>query len=135
MRVEKLLHDEQGREDGHQDVDGEKGRLERPIDRAVMPPRTDRDPGLGRGIATLDALLAALGRRTGSSRLPLHPACTPWTGGAHPVSLHLQAVKSKIRALHRRGFEYEDLTLTPPQTENSFRVESEAGTELMGRIW
>jgi hypothetical protein len=44
MRVEVLLHHEQCREDGYQDVDGEERRLQRPFHRSVTPPRPDRDP-------------------------------------------------------------------------------------------
>jgi hypothetical protein len=43
MRVEVLLHHEQRRQDGHEDVEGEQSRLQRAVDRPVAPPRAERD--------------------------------------------------------------------------------------------
>src|SRR6478609_3533205 len=59
MRVEVLLHHEQRREDGDEDVDGEEGRLQRSFDRAVPPPGLDRDPGRRARILPLDPILTA----------------------------------------------------------------------------
>src|SRR6266576_1592064 len=78
MGVEVLLHHEQGRDDRHQDVEGEQRRLQGPVNRLVAPPGADRHPSGRAGILSVDPLATAPrhGRPTSTCRPEPRPSTT-----------------------------------------------------------
>src|SRR5262245_66518436 len=63
VRVEVLLHHQDGRDHRDQDVQGEERRMERPVYRLVATPGTDCNPGGRTGMLPFDPLASTLHSR------------------------------------------------------------------------
>jgi hypothetical protein len=83
----------QSREDGHQDVEGKERRLQRPLDRAVPLPRTDRDPG---GRARIAVARPRTDTRCGIGYADSSPLDRPWQTHGHTEQFTARARSAKV---------------------------------------